>query len=196
MTRQATNSGCSTMLVVWATTPGISILPPGSLAPSHTCHSCSCRGLAALPEVRRQHGSAGGEPPGACHTQSRRREYTFLFQAIFASRVALHFSGEAVAVHLDLQPGKLPAAAGPTQGHQGLVLAKPPGQVHQDRRQAGSPRPAVGVPVGRDIRATRPVPGCAGAHWQIMPGAWLKQGRASLLECRIGGTTGVVFTVT
>src|SRR5262245_33082105 len=45
--RCATNSGCSTMLVAWLMTPGISTLPGGSLAFCQTTHSCSWRGFAA-----------------------------------------------------------------------------------------------------------------------------------------------------
>src|SRR5262245_60853468 len=45
--RCATSSGCSTMLVAWLMTPGISTLPAGSLTERQTTHSCSWRGLAA-----------------------------------------------------------------------------------------------------------------------------------------------------
>src|ERR687897_244484 len=41
------NSGCSTMLLAWVITHGISFLPAGSFAVSHTWYSCSCRGFAA-----------------------------------------------------------------------------------------------------------------------------------------------------
>ena len=45
--RCATSSGCSTMLVAWLMTPGMSTLPAGSLALCQTFHSCSWRGFAA-----------------------------------------------------------------------------------------------------------------------------------------------------
>ena len=48
--RSATSCGCSTRLVAWLTTPGISILPTSSCACCHTRHSCSCRTLAASKE--------------------------------------------------------------------------------------------------------------------------------------------------
>ena len=38
------------MLLAWVITPGISILPSGSLSVSHTWYSCSWRGLAASNE--------------------------------------------------------------------------------------------------------------------------------------------------
>src|SRR5882724_6176712 len=44
--RCATSSGCSTMLVAWLITPGMSFLPGGSFTSFHTAHSCSWRGLA------------------------------------------------------------------------------------------------------------------------------------------------------
>src|SRR5262249_79767 len=45
--RCATSSGCSTILVAWLMTPGISTLPGGSFTDRQTTHSCSWRGLAA-----------------------------------------------------------------------------------------------------------------------------------------------------
>jgi len=39
-------SGCSTTLVAWLMTPGISTLPSGSFTSCQTFHSCSWRGLA------------------------------------------------------------------------------------------------------------------------------------------------------
>src|SRR6516225_9380067 len=47
MSRSATSSGCSTMLVECAIRPGISTLPGGSRTSFHIRHSCSCRGFAA-----------------------------------------------------------------------------------------------------------------------------------------------------
>src|SRR5262249_38330143 len=48
--RSATNCGCSTRLVGWLTTPGISILPGGTLTTCQARHSCSCRTLPASKE--------------------------------------------------------------------------------------------------------------------------------------------------
>jgi hypothetical protein len=44
--RSFTNSGCSTTLVAWLMTPGMSTEPFGSLTSFQTCHSCSWRGFA------------------------------------------------------------------------------------------------------------------------------------------------------
>src|SRR5262249_41150576 len=48
--RSAIVSGCSTTAVVWAMTPGIRILPSGSLTSCQTRHSYEWRGGAAPPE--------------------------------------------------------------------------------------------------------------------------------------------------
>jgi len=48
--RSATSFGCSTTLVVWAMTPGMSTRSGGNLAFSQTRHSCSWRGLAISSE--------------------------------------------------------------------------------------------------------------------------------------------------
>jgi len=48
--RSATNSGCSTTLVAWLTTPGRISLSSGSLTCCHTFHSCSWRTLPASNE--------------------------------------------------------------------------------------------------------------------------------------------------
>jgi hypothetical protein len=45
-TRSATSSGCSTTLVAWLMTPGMSNVSFGNFTLSHTRHSCSWRGLA------------------------------------------------------------------------------------------------------------------------------------------------------
>src|SRR5215831_1542986 len=41
------SSGCSTILLAWVMTPGMSTLPSGTLTRSKRWYSCSCRGLAA-----------------------------------------------------------------------------------------------------------------------------------------------------
>ena len=46
-------AGCSTVVRWWVITPGIRILPSGSLLPSQTRHSCSWRGFAASTSRRR-----------------------------------------------------------------------------------------------------------------------------------------------
>src|SRR5262245_26206391 len=46
----ATNSGCSTRLVVWLITPGMRIFQSGSFTRSKTWYSCSWRGFAASNE--------------------------------------------------------------------------------------------------------------------------------------------------
>ena len=97
----------------------------------------------------------------------------------------------SVAVHPGLQPWELPAQTMSAQGGQGLVVARPPSQAHQDRGQASSSRATAGVPAGRGGCAACAVPGSAGSHRQVMSGAWLKEGRFS----REGGgrSWGVVF---
>src|SRR5215469_18763730 len=45
--RSAISSGCSTILLAWVMTPGMSTLPSGTLTRSKRWYSCSCRGLAA-----------------------------------------------------------------------------------------------------------------------------------------------------
>src|SRR5215470_1576713 len=48
--RWAIASGCSTIFDEWVMTPGMRLLPSGSLTLSQTFHSCSWRGLAASNE--------------------------------------------------------------------------------------------------------------------------------------------------
>ena len=45
--RSATSSGCSTTLVWWLTTPGMSVRPSGSFTVVQTFYSCSWRAFAA-----------------------------------------------------------------------------------------------------------------------------------------------------
>ena len=48
--RSATSSGCSTSMLDWVMTPGISVVPSGSFRSSPHAYSCSWRGFAASKE--------------------------------------------------------------------------------------------------------------------------------------------------
>ena len=72
--------------------------------------------------------------------------------------------GATGSVHPSLQPGELAAQAMPAQGGQALVVAKPPGQTHQDRGEASSPRPAAGVSARRGSSASGGISTSAGAY--------------------------------
>ena len=81
--------------------------------------------------------------------------------------------GAAGVVHPGPQPRELPAQVMPAQGDQELVLAKPPGQVHQDRGQAGSPRPPTDVSTRRSGCASGGVSTSAGPHWWSPCSTWV-----------------------
>ena len=89
------------------------------------------------------------QPPGVVHFYNRSRHDRAVDQG---RQVCLELdaavlpalcpeSGEVGSVCLGLQPGQLPAAAGPSQKDQPLVPSHPLDQIDQDRSEGGSPWP-------------------------------------------------------
>ena len=63
-------------------------------------------------------------------------------------------SVEALAGHPGLQFGELPPPVALTRVDLALVVASHPRLAHHDRGEGGPPRATVGVPIGRNNRAS------------------------------------------